>query len=61
MISKLLDTEATCRDAKHVEWVNMYVAALDAMQAYVKEYHTAGLVWNPKVRSDPCSPTHLIH
>ena len=37
------------RDPKHAEWVNSYVAILNAMQSYVKEYHTTQLVWNPKV------------
>ena len=37
------------RDPKHAEWVNSYVATFGAMQSYVKEYHTTGLVWNPRV------------
>ena len=37
------------RNPKHAEWVNSYVATFDAMQSYVKEYHTTGLVWNPRV------------
>jgi adenylyl cyclase-associated protein len=37
------------RDTKHLKWVDSYVAILDALQAYVKEYHTIGLAWNPKV------------
>jgi hypothetical protein len=37
------------RDPKHIEWVNSYVAIFTAMQSYVKEYHSTGLVWNPRV------------
>ncbi|KAF8911155.1 adenylate cyclase associated N terminal-domain-containing protein [Gymnopilus junonius] len=36
------------KNPKHAEWVNLYVGVLDAMQAYVKEYYTTGLTWNPK-------------
>jgi hypothetical protein len=37
------------RDPKHAQWVRGYYGLLDAMRVYVKEYHTTGLVWNPKV------------
>ncbi|KAF8968367.1 cyclase-associated protein [Flammula alnicola] len=36
------------KNPKHAEWVNAYVAILDEMQAYIKEYHASGLAWNPK-------------
>ncbi|EGO20989.1 hypothetical protein SERLADRAFT_452131 [Serpula lacrymans var. lacrymans S7.9] len=36
------------KDAKHVEWVRAYMAILEEMKRYIMEYHTTGLVWNPK-------------
>jgi len=36
------------KDKTHVEWVKAWVAALSELQSYVKQYHTTGLVWNPK-------------
>ncbi|TFK27388.1 hypothetical protein FA15DRAFT_666467 [Coprinopsis marcescibilis] len=33
---------------KHAEWVRSFLGIFDAMKAYVKEYHTTGLVWNVK-------------
>jgi len=32
----------------HVEWVKAWVQTLSTLQAYVKQHHTTGLVWNPK-------------
>ncbi|KAJ3271248.1 F-actin-capping protein subunit alpha [Terramyces sp. JEL0728] len=32
----------------HVEWVNSYLGVLVELQAYVKQWHTTGLAWNPK-------------
>lgn len=37
------------RNPKHVEWVRSFVAILEEMRKYVKEYHLTGLAWNPKV------------
>lgn len=39
------------REPKHVQWVNLYVEIFDGLSAYIKEYHTTGLTWNPKVRA----------
>ena len=36
-------------DKKHIAWVNSFIALIDGLQKYVKQYHTTGLVWNPKV------------
>lgn len=52
MVSVLLvlyTANIKARDSKHAEWVKLYTAILIEQQAYIKEYHTAGLVWNPKV------------
>ena len=32
----------------HVEWTRAWVSTLQELQAFVKEHHTTGLVWNPK-------------
>ncbi|KAG5874669.1 hypothetical protein JTB14_011756 [Gonioctena quinquepunctata] len=34
------------KDKKHVEWVKAWVQTLSDLQAYVKQYHTTGLVWS---------------
>ncbi|KAJ3323813.1 F-actin-capping protein subunit alpha [Boothiomyces sp. JEL0866] len=36
------------KEPTHVEWVNNYLAILVELQAYVKQWHTTGLAWNPK-------------
>lgn len=36
------------KDKSHVEWVRAWVATLADLQAYVKQHHTTGLVWNAK-------------
>lgn len=36
------------KDKRHVEWVSSFLALLTDLQAYVKQHHTTGLVWNPK-------------
>ena len=30
----------------HVEWVKSWLQTLTELQAYVKQFHTTGLVWN---------------
>lgn len=37
------------RDPKHAEWVKAYISLLEELRKYVMDYHTTGLVWNPKV------------
>ena len=34
------------KDHKHVEWVKSWLQTLTELQAYVKQFHTTGLVWN---------------
>lgn len=36
------------KDKKHVDWVKAWVQTLSELQAYVKQYHTTGLVWAGK-------------
>nr|CAG4643315.1 EOG090X08PR [Ilyocryptus agilis] len=36
------------KDKNHVEWVRAWIQVLTELQAYVKQHHTTGLVWNAK-------------
>ncbi|XP_032591799.1 adenylyl cyclase-associated protein 1 isoform X1 [Drosophila grimshawi] len=36
------------KDAKHVEWARAWIQTLTELQAYIKQYHTTGLVWSGK-------------
>jgi len=36
------------KEPKHVEWARSYMAILEELRKYIMEYHTTGLVWNPK-------------
>lgn len=36
------------KDKKHVDWVKAWIQTLSELQAYVKQYHTTGLVWAGK-------------
>ena len=40
------DWKATAQS--HVDWTKSWVSALTNLHAMVKQYHTTGLVWNPK-------------
>lgn len=39
------------KDAKHVEWARAWVQTLTELQAYIKQYHTTGLVWSGKTEA----------
>ncbi|XP_041101695.1 adenylyl cyclase-associated protein 2-like isoform X1 [Polyodon spathula] len=39
-------------DNRHVDWVRSYLQLWTELQAYIKEHHTTGLVWNKK---GPCA------
>nr|CAG4651949.1 EOG090X08PR [Triops cancriformis] len=48
------------KDKNHVEWAKTWVQTLTDLQAYVKQYHTTGLVWNAKggdVKAQGGAPT----
>lgn len=34
-----------------MDWVKAYMSIWTELQAYIKQYHTTGLVWNKTVRS----------
>ena len=36
------------KDNTHAVWVRSWVETLSELQAFVKQFHTTGLVWNPK-------------
>lgn len=36
------------KDPKHVEWCRAWIQTLTELQAYIKQYHTTGLVWSGK-------------
>ncbi|CAG5132681.1 unnamed protein product, partial [Candidula unifasciata] len=36
------------KDPKHVEWSRSWLATLTELQAYIKQFHTTGLSWNPQ-------------
>ncbi|XP_022914902.1 adenylyl cyclase-associated protein 1 isoform X2 [Onthophagus taurus] len=41
------------KDKKHVDWVKSWVQTLTDLQAFVKQYHTTGLVWAGKGTAVP--------
>ncbi|KAI7834905.1 adenylate cyclase associated N terminal-domain-containing protein [Kickxella alabastrina] len=47
------------KDNRHVEWVKAFLSILREMAAYVKQFHTKGLVWNPK-GEDSAQALHAI-
>ncbi|XP_067625072.1 uncharacterized protein capt isoform X2 [Eurosta solidaginis] len=36
------------KDATHVNWARAWIQTLTELQAYIKQYHTTGLVWSGK-------------
>ncbi|KAG0376797.1 hypothetical protein BGX24_007190 [Mortierella sp. AD032] len=36
------------KDENHIHWAHAFMRLLTELQAYVRKYHPAGLVWNPK-------------
>jgi len=36
------------KDSNHATWVKAWVETLSELQVFVKQFHTTGLVWNPK-------------
>lgn len=39
------------KDVTHVEWARSWVQTLTELQAYIKQYHTTGLVWSGKAEA----------
>ncbi|XP_047503270.1 adenylyl cyclase-associated protein 1 isoform X1 [Pieris napi] len=44
------------KDKTHIEWCRTWVQLLSDLQAYVKQYHTTGLVWSGKGGAPPPPP-----
>ncbi|XP_059509206.1 adenylyl cyclase-associated protein 2 isoform X2 [Stegostoma tigrinum] len=42
-------------DKRHVEWVKSFLNIWTELQAYIKEYHTTGLLWNKGHAKPPLS------
>jgi len=42
-------------DQTQVDWVNAYNGFLKELQAYIKQFHTTGLTWNPRGGDAPSS------
>ncbi|XP_054158132.1 adenylyl cyclase-associated protein 1-like [Oppia nitens] len=36
------------KDKTHTEWAKAWLSFLTGLQAYIKQYHTTGLTWNPR-------------
>ncbi|XP_045510481.1 adenylyl cyclase-associated protein 2 isoform X3 [Colias croceus] len=47
------------KDKTHIEWCRTWVQLLSDLQAYVKQYHTTGLVWSGKGGAPPPPPGGL--
>ena len=37
------------KNEDHVEWTKKLLQALNELQNYIKQHHTTGLTWNPRV------------
>lgn len=44
----------------HVEWVKAWIQTLNELQAFVKQYHTTGLVWSGNYKNGICFITLLL-
>ncbi|XP_053619523.1 adenylyl cyclase-associated protein 1 isoform X3 [Plodia interpunctella] len=44
------------KDKRHADWCRAWVQLLSDLQAYVKQYHTTGLVWSGKGAGAPPPP-----
>ncbi|ORY22976.1 adenylyl cyclase-associated protein [Naematelia encephala] len=42
-------------DTRVVDWAKSFIALVDALQKYVKQWHTTGVTWNPKGSPAPTS------
>ena len=45
--------------SQHVKWVRAFTGAIQDLQAYVKKFHTTGLVWNKAV-SIHSNSVHIV-
>lgn len=53
------DRLAARRNPKQVEWARSFAALLEELRKYIMQYHTTGLVWNPKVCAAGLFALHL--
>jgi hypothetical protein len=47
--SVTLGNELTSSNPAAIAWAKSFSELLDALQKYIKQYHTTGVTWNPKV------------
>jgi adenylyl cyclase-associated protein len=52
--NRVLKEARDAADKTPASWARAYIALLDALAAYVKEHHTTGLSWNPRVSVCVC-------
>lgn len=45
--------------SQQVSWVRAFTGGIQELQAYVKKYHTTGLVWNKEVYTNPTLSSFL--
>ena len=45
------------KDPIHAEWVKQWIKVLSELHAYVKQYHTTGLVWGSHGQQDSSAST----
>ena len=46
--------------SQQVRWVRAFTGGIQELQAYVKKYHTTGLVWNKEVYTFPHLYEHVV-
>lgn len=39
------------KDVTHVNWAKAWIQTLNELQAYIKQYHTTGIVWSGKTKA----------
>uniref|UniRef100_A0A336KDG3 CSON007862 protein n=1 Tax=Culicoides sonorensis TaxID=179676 RepID=A0A336KDG3_CULSO len=44
------------KDQKHVDWCRSWIQTLTELQAFIKQYHTTGLVWSGKGKAGSGGP-----
>lgn len=49
IISQRMVAHTVSRNPAAITWAKSFIALIDALQSYVKQWHTTGVAWNPKV------------
>jgi adenylyl cyclase-associated protein len=48
-ISQRMVAHTVSRNPAAITWAKSFIALIDSLQSYVKQWHTTGVTWNPKV------------